>query len=177
MIHQRFNYSYFFLVAIIILMIIVRLFYISDPFLDFHSFRQTQTAITAYYLAQNDLSLSSLLFYETPVLGYPWQIPMEFPLYQYIGALIFKVLNIFADTKLDLVLRLESILLFFGTSFFLFKLTRITTSREVAIWTLILYLISPFSIEWSRDAMISNPLAIIQQQHCANIWHSTITIS
>ena len=23
----------------------------------------------------------------------------------------------------------------------------------------------------------SNPLAIIQQQHCANIWHSTITIS
>lgn len=139
-------------------MIIVRLFYISDPLLDFHSFRQTQTAITAYYLAQNDLSLSSLLFYETPVLGYPWQIPMEFPLYQYIGALIFKVLNIFADTKLDLVLRLESILLFFGTSFFLFKLTRITTSREVAVWTLILYLISPFSIEWSRDAMIE-PLA------------------
>ncbi len=27
------------------------------------------------------------------------------------------------------------------------------------------------------NLITSNPLAIIQQQHCANIWHSTITIS
>lgn len=49
-------------------------------------FRQTQTALTAYWLIKNGFSLT----YETPVLGPPWSIPFEFPIYQYIVALISK---------------------------------------------------------------------------------------
>lgn len=43
-------------------------------------FRQAQTALSAYFIQQDrDFSLA----YPTPVLGSPWSIPMEFPLYQW----------------------------------------------------------------------------------------------
>lgn len=43
-------------------------------------FRQTQTAISAMFIQrENNFSLA----YPTPVLGKPWSIPMEFPLYQW----------------------------------------------------------------------------------------------
>lgn len=48
-------------------------------------FRQAQTALSAYWIQQdNDFSLA----YPTPVLGKPWSIPMEFPLYQWTVVLV-----------------------------------------------------------------------------------------
>ena len=42
-------------------------------------YRQAQTAISALFIKQErNFSLE----YPTPVLGKPWSIPMEFPLYQ-----------------------------------------------------------------------------------------------
>lgn len=46
-------------------------------------FRQTQTAISALFI-QREGNFS--LAYPTPVLGKPWSIPMEFPLYQWTVA-------------------------------------------------------------------------------------------
>ena len=46
-------------------------------------FRQAQTAISTYFIQQeNNYSLA----YPTPVLGKPWSVPMEFPLYQWTVA-------------------------------------------------------------------------------------------
>ena len=43
-------------------------------------FRQAQTALSAYWIkAENNFSFA----YPTPVVGKPWSIPMEFPLYQW----------------------------------------------------------------------------------------------
>src|SRR5690242_16322451 len=47
--------------------------------LEAHAFRQTQTAITSFWFCRTGFKLA----YETPVAGYPWSIPYEFPLYQY----------------------------------------------------------------------------------------------
>ncbi len=45
-----------------------------------NGFRQTQTAITALFVQRDhDFSLA----YPTPVLGKPWSVPFEFPLYQW----------------------------------------------------------------------------------------------
>ncbi|KVM78728.1 hypothetical protein WJ60_29195 [Burkholderia ubonensis] len=44
------------------------------------SFRQTQTALTAYWACRDGFKLA----YETPVGGVPWAIPFEFPIYQWI---------------------------------------------------------------------------------------------
>lgn len=46
-------------------------------------FRQAQTAISTHFIQQEgDYSLA----YPTPILGKPWSIPMEFPLYQWTVA-------------------------------------------------------------------------------------------
>lgn len=45
-----------------------------------NGFRQTQTAITAMFV-QREHNFS--LAYPTPVLGKPWSVPFEFPLYQW----------------------------------------------------------------------------------------------
>ena len=58
--------------------------------LDYHSFRQTQTALTAYWFIREGYKL----VYETPVAGYPWQIPFEFPIYQYVVAAISQTLGL-----------------------------------------------------------------------------------
>ena len=50
-------------------------------------FRQAQTALSAYWInADNDFSLA----YPTPVVGKPWSIPMEFPLYQWTVVVVSK---------------------------------------------------------------------------------------
>lgn len=46
-------------------------------------FREAHTAISSYYMAKGE---SSFLTYEVPVLGQPWAVPMEFPLFQWIAA-------------------------------------------------------------------------------------------
>ena len=45
-----------------------------------HEFRQSQTALTIQAMQQEGFRLD----YSTPVLGKPWSIPMEFPVYQYL---------------------------------------------------------------------------------------------
>jgi hypothetical protein len=50
-----------------------------------NGFRQTQTAITAMFV-QREHNFS--LAYPTPVLGKPWSIPFEFPLYQWTVAVV-----------------------------------------------------------------------------------------
>lgn len=60
------------------------LLYSTQPPLENHSFRQTQTALTAWWFVREGFSLA----YLTPVGGPPWSIPFEFPLYQALVALL-----------------------------------------------------------------------------------------
>ncbi len=46
-----------------------------------HGFRQAQTALSIDAMRQDGFRLD----YATPVLGKPWSIPMEFPLYQWLA--------------------------------------------------------------------------------------------
>ncbi|QNI52788.1 putative membrane protein [Synechococcus sp. BIOS-E4-1] len=56
-----------------------------QPIIDNYSFRQAQTAISADYLFENGVNLFN---YQTPVLGKPWAIPFEFPIYQALVKII-----------------------------------------------------------------------------------------
>ena len=51
-------------------------------------YRQAQTAISAFYINQED---NFSLAYPTPVLGKPWSIPLEFPLYQWTVVSVSRV--------------------------------------------------------------------------------------
>jgi hypothetical protein len=58
-----------------------------QPVVDLHGFRQTQTALSVWAMAHD----GPLLAYETPVLGVPWQVPFEFPAFQWIALLLWKL--------------------------------------------------------------------------------------
>src|SRR5690242_19652972 len=60
---------------------------VDRPALDYYAFRQTQTALSAYWLWKDGFRL----IYETPVVGFPWSIPFEFPTYQWLVALLREI--------------------------------------------------------------------------------------
>lgn len=61
-----------------------------NPPLDGHEFRQTQTALTIRHLAREGPAGGSPL----PVLGPPWDLPLEFPLYQATSAALARAAGI-----------------------------------------------------------------------------------
>ena len=77
----------------------------TSSLLDAHEFRQVQTAITAHFIKETGFKLA----YETPVLGPPWSVPMEFPTYQLGVAYLSK----FTGLPLEQSGRLLSILCFY----------------------------------------------------------------
>jgi hypothetical protein len=58
--------------------------YRDQALLGMHGFRQTQTAVTAYWACRGGFGFA----YWTPIAGPPWSIPFEFPLFQWLVALV-----------------------------------------------------------------------------------------
>jgi hypothetical protein len=120
---------------------------------DRHEFRQTQTAISIYYIVKEGFRLD----YLTPVLGAPWSIPLEFPLYQWLVA------GLVVLTKMPLVQagRLTSLLCFYAALVPIYVLLgRFVAARRHRLVFLSLLLASPFYIFWSRTVMIES-LAVL----------------
>ncbi|HKI32295.1 MAG TPA: hypothetical protein VKA46_10540 [Gemmataceae bacterium] len=131
--------------------------------LDNHPFRQSQTALTASYMVGRPPKLA----YETPVLGPPWSIPMEFPLYQWIVAGLVTVLG----TPLEQTGRFVSV------AFFLLTLVpanlilrRCEVSAEGRLVILGLFLLSPFYLFWSRTFMIESTALFLSVSYVAAAW-------
>lgn len=112
-----------------------------------HAFRQTQTAITCFYMVRQPFKLA----YETPVLGPPWSIPMELPVYQWIVSAIVAAFGVPLPQTGRAV----------GVSFYVAALVPVywlLGSLRVAINHRLIFiailLLSPFYIFWSRTFMI-----------------------
>ncbi len=87
-------------------------------FMPGHEFRQSQTALIAYYIDQQD---NFSLRYETPILGKPWvSNPLEFPLYEWAVVLLSRA----TDVPHYKAARTVSLLCFYGTLPALFLLLR-----------------------------------------------------
>ncbi|MGD0585838.1 MAG: glycosyl transferase [Oryzomonas sp.] len=116
---------------------------------DLYAFRQTQTAISVSYLLKG----GPWLAYETPVLGPPWSIPFEFPLYQWIVALVAKT-GLFA---IDQAGRFVSEFFFFSSLYPLYKLLGfLKLSSRQRYLILAIFCISPQYLFWSRSFMIES---------------------
>lgn len=123
------------------------LYYADQPLLDFYSFRQTQTALTSYWLIKNGI----INFYETPVGGYPWSIPFEFPIYQAIVALFSNSTGVGLDTSGRLISYLFLLLILPYTNSIFKKLD--IDSRVSLVFSALL-VTSPIYLYWSRTYMI-----------------------
>lgn len=115
--------------------------------LDSYSFRQTQTALTAYWFVKDGFSFA----YQTPVAGPPWSIPFEFPIYQFFVALLVKLFS----CSLDFAGRM--------TSFIFLALSCISAHSiikslklKVEVFYIFVALLfsSPLYLYWGRSFMI-----------------------
>ena len=119
------------------------------PLLEFHGFRQTQTAISSYWM----WSSHNWLAYPTPVLGYPWSIPFEFPFFQAVVLGVASVLPI----TLDQAGRLTSWLFAVATVVPLRICIREITGRtRLADTMAALFLLSPLYLFGARTFMIES---------------------
>jgi hypothetical protein len=111
-------------------------------------FRQAQTALSAYWIdADNDFSLA----YPTPVLGKPWSVPMEFPLYQWTAVGVHRLTGL-SLTKSG---RLVSIACFYLTLPAVFLLLRRWDVPPARRWlVLAVVLTCPLYIFYTRGFLI-----------------------
>jgi hypothetical protein len=118
------------------------------PIYEQHGFRQTQTALSAYWILQG----GPWFAYETPVLGAPWSLPFEFPTYQLVAAALAHL-----GVPLDQAGRLTSFGFFIGTLVPLRVLLReIGYDRTAFLIVAVLFVACPLYVFWGRSFMIES---------------------
>lgn len=140
-----------------LIVLLVGLYFLSFAYrfddLTMTPFRESQTAITIYYLIEN-INLTSIVNYKTPVLGYPWQMPMEFPLYQVIVALLSWDKQVFSVIAVG---KSISLTFFIGAVYFIFKLLKcLAVENNKAILICGFIISSPVYLAYSSTVMIES---------------------
>ena len=77
--------------GILLLSFLIRLYNIDDPIVEWYGPRQAHTAITVQTWIHEGLDM---IHYQVPILGEPWRIPYEFPVYQGSAYIMYKILKI-----------------------------------------------------------------------------------
>lgn len=125
----------------------IALRYCRQPILEMYGFRQTQTALSSYWMLRDGFSFP----YITPVAGYPWAIPFEFPIFQWIVALIVRIFS----TPLEPTGRLVSFMFMLGCAWpALLILRRLKLHPSVPWIFCALFWTSPIYLFWGRTFMI-----------------------
>jgi hypothetical protein len=118
-----------------------------QPLLEFHAFRQTQTALTSFWIMEEGPRLA----YQTPVSGYPWSIPFEFPLYQMIAAAVATA----GHLELDAVGRLLSFAFLVACAWPAAAVVERLKLPKSTAWSFCALLwSSPLYLFWGRSFMI-----------------------
>jgi 4-amino-4-deoxy-L-arabinose transferase-like glycosyltransferase len=113
---------------------------------EIHAWRQTQTAWTIREFMSGNWNISSPL----PILGPPWNLPFELPLFQAFAAVIGKTLSL----QPDLAARLAGLITFEISAILLTALLCRWFSRKTALIALILFQFLPFGIQWGPSSLI-----------------------
>lgn len=139
------------LVAVLIcVQLAILLAWLDAPLLDSHAFRQTQTVLSAYWLFEP----FDLFAYITPVLGAPWSIPFEFPLYQLFVAVLAKLVP---DLGFDASARLVSCFFSVLAALPLFHIVKRYAGNDItALTAQCFYLACPATLFWARTGMIES---------------------
>lgn len=113
---------------------------------EIHAFRQTQTAWTIREFMSGNWDIASPL----PILGPPWNLPFEFPLFQAFAAVLGNVFSL----QPDLAARLAGLITFQISAILLTVLLSRWFSRKTALITLILFQFLPFGMQWGPSSLI-----------------------
>lgn len=143
----------FITISILISALIARLYHITYPIFDMHAFRQTQTASTILNYYRNGIDL---LLPTVNSIGNPGVLVLEFPLFQALSALIYKI------ASPDIIyIRFLSIIFCLIAAIYLYKLVVFFFNKESAIFSIIFFLFAPLNIFFSRTPMIEALAAML----------------
>lgn len=125
----------------------IAVYYAGQPVLEQYSFRQTQTALTSLWFVKEGFKLA----YETPVVGAPWSVPFEFPIYQGLVGLISKLIG----SGLDATGRVVSFLFLTACLFPVRDICRQLSLPKAVFFVFVgLLFSSPIYLEWGRSFMM-----------------------
>ena len=134
------------LAALLLLALAIRVPTLAQPLVEAHAFRQTQTAYTALLYARDGIDL---LHPRVPVLGPPYDLAFEFPLFQAIAAIPIAL-----GLPADPALRGTSLVFFLVSAALLWLLVRRGAGSAAAFATLVAFLFSPLALVWSRTSTV-----------------------
>ena len=127
------------------------------------SFRTAQTALNCYWMLGHQYRVA----YETPVFGPPWSMPYEFPLYEWIVAAVVTMSGWPLDQTGRAVVQ----------GFFLLclwpcwsLLGRLGVAPRLRVCPLVLLLLSPFYVYWSRAFLIESTALFLALAYLALAW-------
>lgn len=111
-------------------------------------FRQAQTAISSYWIKEDrDFSLA----YPTPILGKPWSVPMEFPLYQWTTVVVSDLTH-WSLTKAGRAVSIGCFYLLLPAVFLLLRRWSVAPARR---WLILAMLLTcPLYVFYSRAVLI-----------------------
>ena len=133
--------------ALVLVAVIIRLPTLDQPLLEEgHGFRQTETAYPALLFHTQGINLFAP---QLPVLGRPWQVPFEFPIFQALAALLMN-----AGLTADVAVRVVALASFMACALLTWGLVRHLSNRLVAGVALAVFVLLPYDILWSRAANI-----------------------
>ena len=130
--------------------------YSGQELIDLHHFRQTQTA-----LVTEGILKSQGLFFLTnsvPVLGPPWEVPFDFPIYQFMVSLLSGISGIGISQSGRLLNVLLGLALVHPTHK-IFKVTGV--SSNASLFLVIITLTSSQYLYWSRAFLIENTALLL----------------
>jgi MFS family permease len=116
------------------------------PLLEKHAFRQTQTAFTARIYHEDGIDL---LHPKLPVLGEPFEVPFEFPLFQAAASVVMDL-----GVADDRAMRVTGLACFLLTALLLFGLVRHVAGRVSAFAALAAFVFTPFALVWGRASLM-----------------------
>ena len=145
---------------------VLRLPTLAQPLVEAHPWRQTQTAFTAAIYAKEGIDL---LNPQVPVLGPPFTMHLEFPLYQAVAAVLID-----AGVQTEVALRGLALVSFLATAAVLWLMLSRHVGDRAAFFALLVFLFSPYALLWSRSSMIEYPatLGVVLFMFGTLEWHA-----
>ncbi|MDA8173520.1 MAG: glycosyltransferase family 39 protein [Nitrospiraceae bacterium] len=142
----------FWLLLIIASALLVRLYHITYPINDMHDFRQTQTAglIRDYYRHGINLLYPTII-----TLGKPGYLVLEFPIYQAISAVLYKIF-----TPDVIVARFFTILIGLLSIYFVYRISSRFLDQKSSLLAAFFFAFMPLDIFFQRVPM-QDPLTIL----------------
>ncbi len=139
--------KYFYILSWVLLGLLSRVPRLNDSLNEYFSFRQTQTAFGIKYFAEESLNPFNAT---VPVLGQPWKIPFEFPLFQLVASLPVRFFSI----EVGVSGRFFATISFLISSVLTFLILEKTHSLLAAKVSLPLFIFTSFSLQWGSAVLI-----------------------